>query len=144
MDPTVYEQQQQQKAARATYEALLAAGAPEQLACAAAQPASFSGSRAYLSEPPRTLTPPHACTLRRPMPERRFPPPASLSGPTPQPASSLVGLAWLDSRGPESTPNRHRILIVDDDPGLRDGLTEQLSLHEEFEAVAVENGIKGV
>ena len=41
-------------------------------------------------------------------------------------------------------PNRHRILIVDDDPGLRDGLTEQLSLHEEFEAVAVENGIKGV
>jgi DNA-binding response OmpR family regulator len=41
-------------------------------------------------------------------------------------------------------PNRHRILIVDDDPGLRDGLTEQLSLYEEFEAVAVENGIKGV
>jgi DNA-binding response OmpR family regulator len=41
-------------------------------------------------------------------------------------------------------PNRHRILIVDDDPGLRDGLTEQLSLHEEFEAVAVENGIKCV
>ena len=41
-------------------------------------------------------------------------------------------------------PNRHRILIVDDDSGLRDGLTEQLSLYEEFEAVAVENGIKGV
>jgi DNA-binding response OmpR family regulator len=41
-------------------------------------------------------------------------------------------------------PKRHRILIVDDDPGLRGGLTEQLSLHEEFEAVAVENGIKGV
>jgi DNA-binding response OmpR family regulator len=41
-------------------------------------------------------------------------------------------------------PNRRRILIVDDDPDLRDGLTEQLSLYEEFEAVAVENGIKGV
>jgi DNA-binding response OmpR family regulator len=41
-------------------------------------------------------------------------------------------------------PNRHRILIVDDDPGLREALTEQLSLHEEFEVVAVENGSKGV
>jgi DNA-binding response OmpR family regulator len=41
-------------------------------------------------------------------------------------------------------PNRHRILIVDDDHGLREALTEQLSLYEEFEAVAVENGIKGV
>jgi DNA-binding response OmpR family regulator len=41
-------------------------------------------------------------------------------------------------------PNRHRILIVDDDPGLRDGLTEQLSLYEEFEAVTVENGVKSV
>ena len=41
-------------------------------------------------------------------------------------------------------PNRHRILIVDDDHDLREALTEQLSLYEEFEAVAVENGIKGV
>ena len=41
-------------------------------------------------------------------------------------------------------PNRHRVLIVDDDPGLCEALTEQLSLHEEFEAVAVENGSKGV
>jgi DNA-binding response OmpR family regulator len=41
-------------------------------------------------------------------------------------------------------PKRHRILIVDDDPDLREALTEQLSLHEEFEAVAVENGIKSV
>jgi DNA-binding response OmpR family regulator len=40
-------------------------------------------------------------------------------------------------------PNRHRILIVDDDPGLRDALTEQFSLNEEFEALAVENGSKG-
>src|SRR6202008_3427724 len=37
-----------------------------------------------------------------------------------------------------------KILIVDDDPELRDGLTEQLSLHEEFEAVAAENGSRGV
>jgi len=36
-----------------------------------------------------------------------------------------------------------KVLIVDDDPELRDGLTEQLSLHE-FEAVAAENGSKGV
>ena len=41
-------------------------------------------------------------------------------------------------------PNTRKILIVDDDPELRDALTEQLSLHEEFEAVAVENGTKGV
>src|ERR1700747_3625457 len=39
---------------------------------------------------------------------------------------------------------RSKILIVDDDPELRDALTEQLSLHEEFEAVAVENGSKSV
>ena len=37
-----------------------------------------------------------------------------------------------------------KVLIVDDDPELRDGLTEQLSLHEEFEAVAAENGSRGV
>jgi DNA-binding response OmpR family regulator len=41
-------------------------------------------------------------------------------------------------------PNTRKILIVDDDPGLRDALTEQLSLHEEFEAVAAENGSKGL
>ena len=41
-------------------------------------------------------------------------------------------------------PNTRKILIVDDDAELRDALTEQLSLHEEFEAVAAENGIKGV
>jgi DNA-binding response OmpR family regulator len=39
-------------------------------------------------------------------------------------------------------PKRHRILIVDDDHGLREALTEQLSLYEDFEAVAVD--IKGV
>ena len=41
-------------------------------------------------------------------------------------------------------PNTRRILIVDDDAELRDALTEQLSLHEEFDAIAVENGAKGV
>jgi DNA-binding response OmpR family regulator len=37
-----------------------------------------------------------------------------------------------------------KILIVDDDPELRDGLTEQLSLHEEFEALTADTGSKGV
>jgi DNA-binding response OmpR family regulator len=41
-------------------------------------------------------------------------------------------------------PNTRQILIVDDDPELRDALTEQLSLYEEFEAVAVENGSMGM
>ena len=40
--------------------------------------------------------------------------------------------------------NARKILIVDDDFELREALTEQLSLHEEFEALAVENGSKGV
>src|SRR6476660_9609901 len=41
-------------------------------------------------------------------------------------------------------PNTRKILIVDDDPQLRNALTEQLSLHEESEAAAAENGAKGV
>ena len=41
-------------------------------------------------------------------------------------------------------PNTRKILIVDDDPEMREALTEQLSLHEEFEAIAAENGGKGV
>ncbi|MGE0034824.1 MAG: response regulator transcription factor [Xanthobacteraceae bacterium] len=40
--------------------------------------------------------------------------------------------------------NTRKILIVDDDAELRDALVEQLALHEEFEAEAVENGTKGV
>ena len=40
--------------------------------------------------------------------------------------------------------NTRKILIVDDDSELREALTEQLSLHEEFQALAVENGSKGV
>jgi DNA-binding response OmpR family regulator len=37
----------------------------------------------------------------------------------------------------------NRILIVDDDPELREALVEQLALHE-FEPTAVDNGTKGV
>ena len=40
--------------------------------------------------------------------------------------------------------NAHKILIIEDDPELRGALTEQLSLYEEYEAVAAENGNKGV
>jgi len=42
--------------------------------------------------------------------------------------------------GSELMPNTRKILIVDDDPQLRDALTEKLSLHEEFEAVAAHGG----
>ena len=31
-------------------------------------------------------------------------------------------------------PNTRKLLIVDDDPEMRDALTEQLSLYDEFEA----------
>jgi DNA-binding response OmpR family regulator len=41
-------------------------------------------------------------------------------------------------------PNTWKILVVDDDPELREALTEQLSLHEEFDVVAVENGREAV
>jgi len=41
-----------------------------------------------------------------------------------------------------ATPRR--ILIVDDDAELRDALVEQLSLHEEFEAVSADTAAKGV
>src|SRR5206468_4173166 len=37
-------------------------------------------------------------------------------------------------------PNARKILIVDDDTDLRDTLVEQLSLHDEFEASAVDTG----
>jgi DNA-binding response OmpR family regulator len=41
-------------------------------------------------------------------------------------------------------PNTRKILIIEDDSELRGALTEQLSLYEEYEAVAAENGNKGV
>jgi DNA-binding response OmpR family regulator len=40
--------------------------------------------------------------------------------------------------------NARHILIVDDDAELRDALLEQLRLHEEFEASAVDSAAKGV
>src|SRR5262249_58035279 len=47
-------------------------------------------------------------------------------------------------RGFLGMTNTRKILIVDDDAELRDALVEQLSLHEEFESIAVDNGTKGV
>jgi len=40
--------------------------------------------------------------------------------------------------------NKHRILLIEDDLELRGALTDQLSLYEEYEAVAAENGNKGL
>ena len=40
--------------------------------------------------------------------------------------------------------NARTILIVDDDAELREALVEQLALHDEFEAIAVENGAKAI
>ena len=41
-------------------------------------------------------------------------------------------------------PNARRILIVDDDAELSAALVEQLALHEEFEAEAVDTAAKGL
>ncbi|MCC7347178.1 MAG: response regulator transcription factor [Variibacter sp.] len=41
-------------------------------------------------------------------------------------------------------PNSRKILVVEDDPDLRGMLTEQLMLHEEFEAKGVDTGAKGI
>jgi len=40
--------------------------------------------------------------------------------------------------------NKHKILIIDDDAELREALKEQLSLHEEFDAVAAQNASEGI
>jgi DNA-binding response OmpR family regulator len=40
--------------------------------------------------------------------------------------------------------NKHKILVIEDDRELRGALTDQLSLYEDYEAVAAENGNKGV
>ena len=44
----------------------------------------------------------------------------------------------------EAMPNKRTILIVDDDTELREALVEQLALHEEFDAIAVDSGTKAV
>jgi len=41
-------------------------------------------------------------------------------------------------------PSSRKILIVDDDNDLRTALVEQIALHDEFEAMAVDSGAKGV
>ena len=41
-------------------------------------------------------------------------------------------------------PNARKILIIDDDADLTNALVEQLALHEEFEAEAVDSASKGV
>ena len=41
-------------------------------------------------------------------------------------------------------PRKMSILIVDDDPNLREALVEQLALYEEFHAVSVETGAAAV
>ncbi len=41
-------------------------------------------------------------------------------------------------------PNARKILIVDDDSDLLQTLVEQIALHDEFEAVAVDSGTKAV
>src|ERR1700723_179653 len=46
-------------------------------------------------------------------------------------------------KGLYAMANARKILIVDDDTDLRDTLVEQLSLHDEFEASAVDTGAKG-
>ena len=55
LSPEVYEQQRRRRAARATYDALLAAGAPEPLACAAALNPQVLQAIAgtYFGRPPR-------------------------------------------------------------------------------------------
>ena len=41
-------------------------------------------------------------------------------------------------------PNKYKILIIDDDAEQREALKEQLSLHEEFDAVAAQNAREGI
>ena len=41
-------------------------------------------------------------------------------------------------------PNAHRLLIVDDDPDLRDTLAEQLALYDEFEILSADTAASAV
>jgi DNA-binding response OmpR family regulator len=54
-------------------------------------------------------------------------------------AQSAQGEQWG-----RAVPNARKILIVDDDTVLAEALVEQLALHEEFEADAVETAAKGL
>src|SRR5262249_20341251 len=89
-------------------------------------------------------------TLRHVCPAKRLQSP--WPGISPVPACSLFPDGSTSHLAAHERPNREacamastrKILIVDDDTELRDALVEQLALHEEFEAVAAENGTKGV
>lgn len=50
---------------------------------------------------------------------------------------------WSRARGPLMI-NARKILIVDDDAELREALLEQLALHDEFDATAVDSGAAAV
>src|SRR5947208_3560683 len=57
--------------------------------------------------------------------------------------SAKGAVAPAATKGLYPMANARKILIVDDDTDLRDTLVEQLSLHDEFEASAVDTGAKG-
>ena len=61
-----------------------------------------------------------------------------------QATGGVAALAVVGKRESDWMPNTRKILVVDDDSVFRDALTEQLGLHEEFEALTAENGSKGV
>ena len=49
-----------------------------------------------------------------------------------------------DGRRPMATSTGKKILLVDDDTALRESLSEQLRLHEEFSTVEAENGSRAL
>src|SRR3974377_1869272 len=40
--------------------------------------------------------------------------------------------------------NKHKVLVIEDDPELRGALTDQFSLYDEYEEVGAEKGNKGL
>ena len=56
----------------------------------------------------------------------------------------LIDTDLITFFAPKTMTNVRKILIVDDDADVRDFLVEHLGLHDGIEAVAVENGTKGM
>jgi len=56
----------------------------------------------------------------------------------------VTGFARSAVPGGKRMANTRTILIVEDDAELREALVEQLALHEEFQAVAVDTATKGI
>jgi DNA-binding response OmpR family regulator len=54
--------------------------------------------------------------------------------------STLAQPACARAAGFKTMSNIRKVLVVDDDSELREALKEQLSLHEEFDALVAENG----